>query len=75
MPCPAGQFVTDNRLCQNCPIGTYRTGLAGENCQQCPDGLHTLESGAMDESQCSVSKYITVHSAVLQIRDNLHISP
>ena len=56
-PCGAGQEITVAGNCKLCPHGTYRN-LASNVSHCLPCGYHftTLDTGASDESECSVLK-------------------
>ena len=54
--CPAGKYLGADNDCKDCALGTYRTGLVGENCQNCPDRLLTPRPGAVSDAECTVSK-------------------
>ena len=54
IPCPKGEFSDSiaSLSCQKCPRGTYGDSIGRHQCQQCPGKTTTLNSGAVDETEC-----------------------
>ena len=56
VPCAAGQYQAE-RICYDCPKGTYSTEGIASSCISCSDGKTTQGPGeGMQESDCHWSK-------------------
>ncbi|KAL3877080.1 hypothetical protein ACJMK2_034835 [Sinanodonta woodiana] len=65
--CPSGSAVHAANVCQQCPIGTYRTREATWTCQQCPNGTKTASVGSTSVNACNMSLCLAGQGYINQI--------
>jgi hypothetical protein len=52
-PCPLGFYLdSDTGNCEFCKIGEYMDHEGASQCDLCPEGYSTLDTGAKDINKC-----------------------
>ncbi|XP_033104656.1 sushi, von Willebrand factor type A, EGF and pentraxin domain-containing protein 1-like [Anneissia japonica] len=81
LDCPRGMFgeMVDNvAVCVECPAGTYQNSTASDSCVTCPNGLSTINTGALAEEECikieqqiDTTKIVSVVTEIVEEEDEL----
>uniref|UniRef100_A0A0N4ZHL7 Delta-like protein n=1 Tax=Parastrongyloides trichosuri TaxID=131310 RepID=A0A0N4ZHL7_PARTI len=59
--CPDGEQMTIAGVCQNCPIGTYRTKGQQRQCELCPEGTTTEFTRSTHKLECNILYVKKIH--------------